>query len=113
MAAAPRATFVPVEERSEVPTAHTGYCAPPLPPRAPGWETRRDGHALRRLVKRRALELDWRLAGGAAIGQSDELRLRAEQLLLPEGREALARSIDRLVSWTDHESDSRFRVRDG
>jgi hypothetical protein len=90
-----------------------GYCTPPLPQRSPGWETRRDGRALRKLVKRRALELDWELAGGAAVGHSDELRLRAEQLLLPQGREELARSIDRLVSWTDQESDSKFRVRDG
>lgn len=90
-----------------------GHYIPPLPAQPPDWETRRARLSLRKLVKRRALELDWALAGGADVAQTDELRLRAEQLLLPKGREQLARSIDRLIKWTDDGGASKLRVSDG
>lgn len=87
-----------------------GYYQPPVPAYTPDWDVRRSGLVLRKRVRRHALDLDWALAGGADPAEADELRLRAEQLLLPKGREELARLIDRIVSWVDRGSGGNLRV---
>ena len=69
------------------------------------------GPALRRRVRRDALELDWALAGGAHPTQSGELLLRAEQLLQARERERLAKSIERLVRLVDQGSKKKLRIK--
>lgn len=66
---------------------------------------------LRRRVRRRSLELDWSLAGGAGPEESAEHKLRSEELLL--GQEQLARSLDRVVAAVDDEFTRTVRPRDG
>jgi hypothetical protein len=62
-------------------------------------------------VRRDALELDWALAAGAHPTQSEELLLRAEQLLQTKRRRRLAKSIDRLVRLVDQGSTKKLRIR--
>jgi hypothetical protein len=47
------------------------------------------------------------------VTERHELRLRAEQLLAPGGREELARLIDRLIEWTNDEAGGKLRIGDG